>query len=86
MHGISISQAVTLAKTHFLITGDVSVLDGDEDFNFKITTASTSYVLKISSANLQRLETQNKILHFLSQKNGSHNSNRTFSIKISFHS
>jgi len=57
MHGISISQAVTIAKTHFLITGDVSVLDGDEDFNFKITTASTSYVLKISSANLQRLET-----------------------------
>ncbi len=35
MHGISISQAVTIAKTHFLITGDVSVLDGDEDFNFK---------------------------------------------------
>ena len=68
MHGISISQAVTLAKTHFLITGDVSVLDGDEDFNFKITTARTSYVLKISSANLQRLETQNNILHFLSQK------------------
>ncbi len=68
MHGISISQAVTIAKTHFLITGDVSVLDGDEDFNFKITTASTSYVLKISSANLQRLETQNKVLHFLSQK------------------
>ena len=63
MHGISISQAVTIAKTHFLITGDVSVLDGDEDFNFKITTASTSYVLKISSANLQRLETQNKVLH-----------------------
>ena len=68
MHGISISQAVTIAKTHFLITGDVSVLDGDEDFNFKITTARTSYVLKISSANLQRLETQNKVLHFLSQK------------------
>jgi len=68
MHGISISQAVTIAKTHFLITGDVSVLDGDEDFNFKITTASTCYVLKISSANLQRLETQNKVLHFLSQK------------------
>ena len=22
MHGISISQAVTIAKTHFLITGD----------------------------------------------------------------
>ncbi|MDC1312409.1 aminotransferase class III-fold pyridoxal phosphate-dependent enzyme [Flavobacteriaceae bacterium] len=68
MHGISISQAVTIAKTHFLITGDVSVLDGDEDFNFKITTASTNYVLKISSANLQRLDTQNKVLHFLSQK------------------
>ena len=35
MHGISISQAGTIAKTHFLITGDVSVIDGDEDFNFK---------------------------------------------------
>ncbi|MFB0942290.1 MAG: phosphotransferase, partial [Patiriisocius sp.] len=68
MHGISISQALTIAKTHFLITGDVSVLDGDEDFNFKITTANTCYVLKISAANLQRLETQNKVLHFLSQK------------------
>ena len=68
MHGISISQAGTIAKTHFLITGTVCLLDGDEDFNFKITTASTCYVLKISSANLQRLETQNKVLHFLSQK------------------
>ena len=66
MHGISISQALTIAKTHFLITGDVSVLDGDEDYNFKITTVSSSYVLKISAANLQRLETQNKVLHFLS--------------------
>jgi len=68
MHGISISQAVTIAKTHFLITGDVCLLDGDEDFNFKITTPRASYVLKISTTNLQRLETQNNVLHFLSQK------------------
>ena len=68
MYGISISQAATIAKTHFLITGDVSLLDGDEDFNFKITTPTTSYVLKIATTNLQSLETQNNVLHFLSQK------------------
>ena len=68
MYGISISQAATIAKTHFLITGDVCLLDGDEDFNFKITSPRASYVLKIATTNLQRLETQNNVLHFLSQK------------------
>ena len=68
MPGISISQAITIAKTHFLITGDVSVLDGDEDFNFKITTPTTSYVLKISTTNLEKIDAQRSILDFLFQK------------------
>ena len=68
MPGISISQAITIAKTHFLITGDVSLLDGDEDFNFKITTPTTSYVLKIATTNLEKIDAQRSILDFLSQK------------------
>ncbi|MFT4673294.1 MAG: 4-aminobutyrate aminotransferase-like enzyme/Ser/Thr protein kinase RdoA (MazF antagonist) [Saprospiraceae bacterium] len=71
MRTISNSEAITIADTLYSITGNVSTLPGDEDFNFKITTASsTCFVLKVSIASHQekRLGIQNELLHFLSEK------------------
>jgi 4-aminobutyrate aminotransferase-like enzyme/Ser/Thr protein kinase RdoA (MazF antagonist) len=71
MRTISNSEAISIAHNLYTITGAVTRLPGDEDFNFKITTESNKvYLLKISAADQQEeiLKFQNELLSFLSQK------------------
>ncbi|MGK0386681.1 MAG: Ser/Thr protein kinase RdoA (MazF antagonist), partial [Patiriisocius sp.] len=54
MRTISNSEAISIAHNLYTITGAVTRLPGDEDFNFKITTESNKvYLLKISAADQQ---------------------------------
>ena len=68
---ISLEDATQIASNLFAIIGDVSKLPGDEDFNFKIKTATNAvYLLKISegSTSKETLVFQNELLAYLAKK------------------
>ncbi|HLV14446.1 MAG TPA: aminotransferase class III-fold pyridoxal phosphate-dependent enzyme [Xanthomarina sp.] len=63
-------QALEIAQKHYNLEGKIKALPGELDFNFKISTKSESYILKISRPNedFEYLEFQQHIIQFLSKK------------------
>src|SRR5690606_29992082 len=62
-------QAQEIAKSLYNLEGEIKILPGELDFNFRIKTKSESYILKISRPNedLEYLEFQKDILQYLSE-------------------
>lgn len=68
---ISSKQAENIVKKFYEIEGKATVLPGEIDFNFKISTDSRIYILKVSrTANDSKVgDLQHQILEHLSNKN-----------------
>ena len=66
-------QALDIAKHHFGITGEVTKLDGYEDFNFRIKSTDASYILKVSRPNEDEgyLDFQQKLIQHIATANAS---------------
>jgi len=61
---ITTSQAAQIALQLYHLEGEITVLPGELDFNFKIKTSHKTFLLKVSRphANEPELEFQKKIL------------------------
>ncbi len=68
---ISDTQAAHLAKTFFDLSGKLSPLTGELDFNFKIDAPTGSYVLKVSRPDVDEdyVDFQQKIISQVAQSN-----------------
>ncbi|PKA82575.1 hydroxylysine kinase /5-phosphonooxy-L-lysine phospho-lyase [Ulvibacter sp. MAR_2010_11] len=76
---ISLNEASEIAQSLYTISGEVTALPGEIDFNFRIKTeTSESYILKISrpNENDNYLEFQQQVLQHLELKNSQNNSPR----------
>jgi 4-aminobutyrate aminotransferase-like enzyme/Ser/Thr protein kinase RdoA (MazF antagonist) len=66
--------AAEIARLHFGLTGDISSLPGELDFNFCVTTDSgEKYILKIANENeqLENLQLQNAVITHLADSKSS---------------
>ncbi len=77
---ISADKAVTIAENLYKIHGKISPLPGELDFNFKITTDTTSYLLKISRPDVsaEYIDFQSSILQHIHQQNPDFNYPKSF--------
>jgi len=67
---ITVRQAERMAEELYGITGALTTLPGDRDFNFRVTTEDKNYLLKVGRPDADReyLEFQQAILHHLATK------------------
>lgn len=67
---ISTTVAEQIAATYFGVVGHASPLPGEVEFNFKITTPTQSYILKVSrpDTSFETLYFQDQLLAHLAQK------------------
>ena len=50
---IEVDQAASIAQSLYNIEGEISILHGESDFNFKLKTSTENYILKISRPDSQ---------------------------------
>ncbi|HAP65264.1 MAG TPA: peptidase M23, partial [Cytophagales bacterium] len=67
---ISEEDALRLAQAHYGISGSLTRLPGEIDYNFRIRTKTEAYLLKISrpGAHLDDLDFQRQMMEWVSQK------------------
>jgi len=67
---INKAQSAEIAQNLYGLKGEISVLPGELDFNFKIKCEKESYILKISRPNIEAdfLDFQNQLLYHLDKK------------------
>ena len=80
---ISTTEIERFVEAHYQIVGEATLIYGELDLNFKITTPDTSYLLKIaqSEASSNALAFQVKLLEYLNTQNNSSVSNVILSIQ-----
>jgi Ser/Thr protein kinase RdoA (MazF antagonist) len=70
---LSNEQALAISKEHFGIEGEVTKLDGYEDFNYRIKSTNNSYILKVSRPNEDEgyLDFQQKLIQHIATADAS---------------
>ena len=64
---LTTEQVLAISKEHFGIEGEVTRLDGYEDFNYRIKSKNVSYILKVSrpSEDAAYLDFQQKLINYI---------------------